>query len=123
MAASADLVAEVDAVIQRDSVRVLTDTVEVVPCTIQGVTVRASITLYPEPVSATLDTAKAQLEAAFDQQKSLGWDVTKAWITANLFTTGIQNIALESPAEDVVVGDDACAALTGVELTLAGRTW
>lgn len=121
--ASADLLAKVNEILQSDSIRVLTDTVEVVPCTIQEITVRAKITLYPDTVEAAVDGAKSQLETAFDQQKSLGWDVSRAWITAHLFTSGVQNIVLESPGEDVVIADDACAALTNVELTLAGRNW
>lgn len=121
--ASPELLKVVNDVIQSDSVRVLTDTVEVVPCTITEVIVKAKVWLYPETLESVLDTAQTRLETAFNAQKSLGWDVTKSWIHAHLFVEGIQNIELESPLNDILVADDACAALKSCELTLAGRAW
>lgn len=121
--ASEDLLKTVNEVIQSDSVRVLTDTVEVVPCTITDVAVKAKVWLYPETLESILETAQTQLETAFNTQKSLGWDVTKSWLNAHLYVEGIQNIELESPLSDILVADDACTALKSCELTLAGRTW
>ena len=72
---------------------------------------------------SVLSLAKTQLEEAFEKQKSLGWDVSRSWIIAHLFVEGVQKVDLESPLEDFVVGDEVCAALTKVELTLAGRQW
>lgn len=93
------------------------------PCTIQDVTVKAKVWLYPETLESVLETAQDRLEAAFNTQKSLGWDVTKSWLNAYLYVEGIQNIELESPLDDLLVADDACTALKSCELTLAGRTW
>lgn len=121
--ASLDLLQKVSEVIQSDAVRVLTDTIEVVPCTITPISVRAQVFLYPSAPETVLETARAQLEGAFESQKSLGWDVTTSWITAHLFTDGIQKIVLERPVGDTIVADDACAALTSIDLTFAGRTW
>lgn len=121
--ASDDLIRKVSEVIQSDSVRVLTDTVEVVPCTITNIAVKAKVFLYPNTPETVLITAQKQLESAFDAQKSLGWDVSTSWITAHLFVDGIQKIELESPQSDIVVADDACAALKCQQLTFAGRIW
>lgn len=121
--ASPELLKTVNDVLQSDSVRVLTDTVEVVPCTTTDVVVKAKVWLYPETLASVLETAKDQLTAAFNTQKSLGWDVTKSWLNAHLYVEGIQNIEFESPSDDIFVADDACAALKSCELTLVGRTW
>ncbi|MDR1207837.1 MAG: hypothetical protein LBJ89_00635, partial [Holosporales bacterium] len=67
--------------------------------------------------------AKNKLESAFESQKSLGWDVSRSWLIANLFTDGIQNITLTTPASDVSIADDACAALTSVTMAFGGRQW
>jgi phage-related baseplate assembly protein len=121
--ASNELLEKVTEIITSDSVRVLTDTVEIVGCTIVPIALSATVTLHPETPQGVLATAKTKLEAAFEAKKSLGWDVSKAWLIANLFVEGIQNIALTSPANDVAIADDACAALTSVTLTFGGRQW
>jgi phage-related baseplate assembly protein len=121
--ASDELLEKVTEIITSDSVRVLTDTVEVTRCMIVPIALEAAVTLHPETPQSVLTAAKAKLEAAFEAQKSLGWDVSKAWLIANLFVEGIQNITLTSPTSDVSIADDACAALTGVNLTFGGRQW
>lgn len=120
---SDDLIQKVSNALQSDSVRVLTDTVEIVPCTITNIDVKAKVFLYPHTPETVLEEAKNQLEKAFEAQKSLGWDVSTSWITAHLFVEGIQKIELESPQNDIVIADDACAALKCQQLTFAGRIW
>jgi phage-related baseplate assembly protein len=121
--ASPDLLEKVEETITSDSVRVLTDTVEIVGCTIVPIALNATITLHPETSQNVLLTAKNKLESAFESQKSLGWDVSRSWLIANLFVDGIQNITLTTPINDVSIADDACAALTSVTLTFGGRQW
>jgi phage-related baseplate assembly protein len=121
--ASPDLLEKVTETVTSDSVRVLTDTVEVVGCTIVPIALNATITLHPETPQNVLNTAKSKLETAFESQKSLGWDVSKSWLIANLFVDGIQNITLTSPTTDVAIADDACAALTSINLVFGGRQW
>lgn len=118
-----DLIQKVVSVIQSDSVRVLTDTVEIVPCTITNINVKAKVFLYPNTPETVLEDAKNQLEKAFESQKSLGWDVSTSWITAHLFVEGIQKIELDSPQTDIEIADDACAALKCQPLSFAGRIW
>jgi phage-related baseplate assembly protein len=121
--ASPDLLEKVTEIITSDSVRVLTDTVEVVGCTIVPIALEAAVTLHPETPQGVLITAKTKLETAFEGKKSLGWNVSKSWLIANLFVDGIQNITLTSPTADIAIADDACAALTNVTLTFGGRQW
>lgn len=118
-----DLIQKVASVIQSDSIRVLTDTVEIVPCTITNIDVKAKVFLYPNTPETVLEDAKNQLEKAFESQKSLGWDVSTSWITAHLFVEGIQKIELDSPQADLEIADDACAALKCQQLSFAGRRW
>jgi phage-related baseplate assembly protein len=121
--ASTDLLETVRSAITSDSVRVLTDTVEVVGCTIIPIALEASVTLTPETPQNVLFSAKSKIEYAFEARKSLGWDVSKSWLIAHLFVDGIQNVTLTSPANDIAIADDACAALTSVNLTFGGRQW
>jgi phage-related baseplate assembly protein len=121
--ASPDLLEKVTETITSDSVRVLTDTVEIVGCTIVPIALNATVTLHPETPSSVLNAAKTKLESAFESQKSLGWDVSMSWLIANLFVDGIQNITLNNPSSDITIADDACAALINVILTFGGRQW
>jgi phage-related baseplate assembly protein len=121
--ASVDLLEKVSDVITSDSVRVLTDTVEITGCTIVQITLEAAVTLHPDAPHSVLNVAKSKLEAAFDARKNLGRDVARSWLIANLFVDGVQNITLAAPASDVSIADDACAALTSVNLTVGGRQW
>jgi phage-related baseplate assembly protein len=117
------LLEKVTDTITSDSVRVLTDTVEIVGCTIVPIALNATIILHPETPQNVLLTAQNKLESAFESQKSLGWDVSRSWLIANLFVDGVQNITLTNPANDISIADDACAALTSVNLTFGGRQW
>lgn len=111
----------VRATVGRDDVRVLTDTVEVVPAAILPVTVTARVWLYPDTPTAVFTGLAPALTAAVDAARGLGWDCTRSWLTARLHAAGVQRVELLSPAADVVAGADSCIALTATDIQLAGR--
>lgn len=119
--ASADLVEAVDAHIQADEVRVLTDTVTVQGANIINVNVTAQVYLYPQTPQEVFDNLEAGLRAAFDAQSGLGWDVTTSWLIAQLHPAGVQRVLLTAPAANVVCSPSDAPALGTVTLTLAGR--
>jgi len=111
----------VRATLARDDVRVLTDTIDVVPATIIPVTITARVWLYPETPTAVHDQLATSLTAALRQERGLGWDLTRSWLTARLHVAGVHKVELTGPAADIVVDADACVALASVMLTLEGR--
>jgi phage-related baseplate assembly protein len=119
--ASAELVATVDARVQADDVRVLTDTVFVAGATIKPVNVAASVYLYPDTPVEVFNTLQARLEAAFEAQSGLGWDVTRTWLISQLHPAGVQRVELAQPLANVVCAPGEAPALASVTLTLAGR--
>lgn len=119
--ASPELVAAVDARIQADDVRVLTDTVNVAGATIKPVTVAASVYLYPDTPVEVFTTLQARLNAAFDAQSGLGWDVTRTWLISQLHPAGVQRVELVQPTTNVICAPGEAPALASVTLTLAGR--
>lgn len=119
-AAPADTLEAVRATIGRDDVRVLTDTVSVVPATIVPVAVAARVWLYPETPSQVFDRLAGDLSAAVAGARGLGWDLTRSWLTARLHVAGVHKVELTAPAADVAIGPDACVALAGADLTFAG---
>ena len=117
------LLKEVTDAVTHDTVRVLTDSVEVVACSIQSTPIIADITLYPESNADILARAKTRLSKAISEQKRLGWDLTRSWVMGNLFVEGMQNIEIISPAEDIEIAENECVAIDFIELTLKDRRW
>lgn len=118
--ASPELLAAVNAVLQSDAVRVVTDTVTVTGATIQTVNVAAQIYLYPSTPTSAFDGLQAALTAAFTANAGLGWDVTRSWLIAQLHPAGVQRVELTAPTQDVICSPTQSPALGTVALTFAG---
>jgi phage-related baseplate assembly protein len=119
--ASSGLLATVNAVLQSDTVRVITDVVTVASATINTVPVTAQVYLYPDTPIEVFNGLQASLQAAFTAASGLGWDVTRSWLIAQLHPAGVQRVVLTAPAADVVCGPSQAPALGAITLTMAGR--
>lgn len=119
--ASNQLLQTVNAVLQSDSVRVITDVVTVAAATINTVPVTAQIYLYPDTPIEVFTGLQARLSAAFTAASGLGWDVTRSWLIAQLHPAGVQRVVLTAPAADVICGPSQAPALGAITLTMAGR--
>lgn len=113
---SDDLLQAVNDYIQRDDIRVLTDTVEVVACELLDIDVVAKITLMSSTPPEFLKTIKDTFKSAFEKNVGMGVSFSRAWIISNLFLDGVKDVQLLSPAADVVASETACARLINVEL-------
>ena len=115
------VIAAVRDVVMRDDVRVLTDTVEVVPAELIPVTVTARIWLYPDTPMAAFEAIEARLTQALVARAGLGWDLTRSWCIAELHQGSVHKVELLSPAHDVPVHPHQAVRLTGLHLEFAGR--
>lgn len=111
----------VRATVLRDDVRVLTDTVEVVPVSLVPVTVSAQIWLYPDTPMAVFDGLASRLTRELAQAAVLGWDLTRSWLIGQLQQAGIHKVELISPDADIRIHSTQAVRLTDVQLTFAGR--
>lgn len=111
----------VRATVLRDDVRVLTDTVEVVPVSLVPVTVAAQIWLYPDTPMGVFDGLTPRLTRELAQAAVLGWDLTRSWLIGQLQQPGIHKVALNEPATDIRIHSTQAVRLTDVQLTFAGR--
>jgi phage-related baseplate assembly protein len=100
----------------REDIRMLTDTVEVVPCGLIDVNVKAKIILMNSTPSEILETIKSSFILVFNKIAGLGVSISRAWIISNMFLSGVKDVELITPTEDVLVSEIECAKLTGVEL-------
>jgi phage-related baseplate assembly protein len=119
--ASPALIAAVDAVVQADSVRPVTDTVTTVGAEILEIDVAASVWLYPETPDSVFNGLADRLRESFDAQSGLGWDLTQSWISAQLHPAGVQRVEVTSPTSGQVVTPRQAPVLGTVDLTMAGR--
>jgi phage-related baseplate assembly protein len=115
------LLETVRATVLRDDVRVLTDTVEVVPVSLVPVAVSANIWLYPDTPMAVFDGLSSRLTRELAQAAVLGWDLTQSWLIGQLQQPGIHKVELINPNADIRIHSTEAVRLTDVKLTFAGR--
>lgn len=101
--------------LNREDVRILTDTIEVVSCNIIEIDIHSKISIKRPDI---IETVKKKFIEKFETTKRLGWSVTRSWIIANLFVEGVENVELIEPREDVVVLGNECANLRNLKIEL-----
>ena len=111
----------VRAVVLRDDIRVLTDTVEVVPAELIPVTVHARLWLYPDAPMETLSAIEAVFAFTLAACAGLGWDLTRSWIIAALQRPGVHKVELLSPTTDIRAHANQAVRLMNLNLEFAGR--
>lgn len=120
-AASAALVAKVDAYLSDVTRRPLTDLITVQSAAIINYDVVATLHTYRGPdADIVLDAARTRLAAYVADCHRLGRDVTRSGIFAALHVDGVQNVDLIRPAADLIVSRQAAPYCTGVTVTFAG---
>ena len=111
----------VRAVVLRDDIRVLTDTVEVVPAELIPVTVTARIWLYPDTPMAAFEAIEARFKEALAAQSGLGWDLTPSWVIGELQRPGVHKVELLAPTTDIRANANQAVRLMHLNLEFAGR--
>lgn len=111
----------VRAVVLRDDIRVLTDTVEVVAAELMPVTVHARLWLYPDAPLETLAAIQAVFTSTLAAYAGLGWDLTRSWIVGQLQRAGVHKVELLSPSTDIRMAPNQAVRLASLNLEFAGR--
>ena len=120
-AAPAALINTVAAYVSDESRRPLTDFVTVQSASIVNYAVVATLTTFSGPDGGVvLDTARASLDAYVEASHRLGRDITRSGIFAALHVEGVQNVALTSPAADLVISRAQAPYCTAITLNYAG---
>lgn len=119
--ASPELLATVEAVVNADTVRPLTDLVTVASAAIVEFAIEAQLTLYAGPdADLILAAANTRLDQLLADSRRIGRDITRSALFAALHVGGVQNVTLIEPAADVVIGPTQAATLTMRSVTIAG---
>ena len=119
--ASAELLATVAAIVNDPAIRPLGDLVTVASATLVRFAIVATLTTFSGPdVNMVLAAARASLDAYLAENRKLGRDINRAGIIAALKVPGVENVALPSPAGDVVCTLAQAALPTAITITHAG---
>lgn len=121
--ASNELIDTVDAALNAEDVRPMTDQVTVQSAIIVPYTITAELTLYPGPDSAVvLAAAQEAAQAYADDMHRIGFDVTLSGIYRALHQPGVQNVSLTAPVADIVVDETEASYCSAITVTVAGST-
>lgn len=117
------LLDKVDAALNKEEIRPLTDNVVVQSASIVEYTITAQLVLYPGPDSnVILQAAKDELKKYVDAMHRVGFDVTISGIYQALHRPGVQTVNLTMPTSSIVVSDGQAAYCTAINVTIAGAT-
>lgn len=121
-AASPATITAVDAVLNHEAVRPLTDFVTVQSADIVNFNILADLYLYFGPdAGLIMQTAMAGLTAYLTENRRLGRDITRAGIIAALKVAGVQNVILTAPAADLILTPLQCGYAANVTVNNAGN--
>jgi phage-related baseplate assembly protein len=118
--ATTQMLTAVDAVMQNDEVRVITDSVSTTSANVVGVNVEAEVYLYPDSSANVLEGIEAAIRAAVQSEGGLGWDLTLSWLIKNIHVNGVQRVELISPTTNQVADDGTAISIGTVTITNMG---
>lgn len=103
-----------------DSVRVVSDEINVLSAVFQTVNIQATVHLLDGAPYSVFSGLAAGLQQAWALRQAMGVDLTHSWIVAQLMQPGVQKVVVSLPAEDVVVGGSMAIAMGAIDLTFGG---
>lgn len=117
-----DLLDLVEATLNDEEIRPLTDAVTVQAATIVEYTVDAELYLYGGPDAETVRAeAESRLLTYLSDHHRLGHDITLSGLFAALHVEGaVQRVELTEPSETLVIAADEAAYCTSVSVVVAG---
>lgn len=118
---SPEVLDAVEALLNSDGIRPLTDRVTITGATSVAFDIDAQLVLYPGPDQALiLATANAALDNLLSESRRLGRDITRSAIIAALHVGGVQNVILNAPVADVSVDLTQIANVGARSVSVAG---
>tara|TARA_B100001063_G_scaffold245998_1_gene283493 strand:- start:1087 stop:2073 length:987 start_codon:yes stop_codon:yes gene_type:complete len=118
--ASPQMLAAVDAVMQNDEVRVITDTVTTSSANVVSVDIEAQVYLYPDSSANVLQGLEAAIRTGVANEGGLGWDLTLSWLIKNIHVDGVQRVELITPTTNQVADDGTAISVGTVTITNMG---
>lgn len=112
------LIEKVKARVTAPDVKVLTDTLDVVPTDLVEVDVVADIIPERGGQLVSADIIAAAFADEVERERHLGWDFAPSWIIKQLHGSNVQEVQLHSPASNVVIQPNQCIAVRNLSLNI-----
>ncbi|MCD6526992.1 MAG: baseplate J/gp47 family protein [Desulfuromonas sp.] len=111
----------VEAALNIETVRPLTDQVTVQAATITNYTIDATLYVYPGPDAEVVRQAAQDAVTQYTiDHHALGYDITLSGLYAALHQPGAQRVELASPVENLTIAATAAAYCTAIIVTTGG---
>lgn len=121
-AASDALLAAVNRALSDESVRPMTDMVQVHSAAIVDYAIDAELVMFPGPDGDVVrDAALSAARAYVQAQQRIGYDITLSGIYAALHQPGVQRVNLWAPTDNLIISDAEAAFCSGINVTIAGQ--
>lgn len=121
--ASLELLETVEAALNAETIRPMTDEVTVLSAAIVNYTIEAQLIIYPGPDAAVvLESALDAINVYTEEQRRIGYDVTLSGIYAALHRPGVQRVDLTAPLANLVIGSGEASFCTLIDVTVAEAT-
>ena len=112
------LIEKVRARVAAPDVRVLTDTVEVVPTELIAVDIVADILPLEGSLPIDRDILAQSFTDRLELQRRLGWDLAPSWIISQLHSDNVKEVLLQQPAANVVIQPNQCVVANSITLNI-----
>lgn len=122
-AASQDLINKVNAALNAEKVRPMTDRVTVLSSSIVNYTITAELIMYPGPDHEVVRQASlAAVTEYAETQRRIGYDITMSGLYAALHQPGVQRVNLTAPTTTLVIDNGEASNCTAIIVTVAEDT-
>lgn len=115
------LLAKVETALTQPDVQVVSDRFNVQSAIRRTVNVAVSVRLDLTVPESVADTVAATLVTAWHKQDLLGLDLTRAFLIQEANVTGVTNVEVIEPAQDVVAAENEAIGIGTVTVTISGR--
>lgn len=117
--ASEELLGVVKGKVDNETVRRGNDILSIVSAVIASVSVKASVTLFPDASPSLLDGLDQTIIARWNAMPRLGLDLTPFWLKSQFALPGIYGVELDIPAFEI--GRSRAVGIQAVEIVITGR--
>lgn len=119
--ASDEVLAAVNAAVNAQDARPLTDKVTVLSAEILGYEIEATLYTFPGPdAGVVLQEARTRLDAYVDQCHRLGREVVVSGLHAALHVSGVERVELTKPAANIAISRTQAPYCTAIALVHGG---
>lgn len=121
--ASPELIATVDAALNAERIRPMTDQVTVQSASIVDYVITAELVILPGPDASVVRQAALDAVTAYaENQRELAYDITLSGLYHALHQSGVQNVVLAAPTANIVIGEGEASNCTAITVTVSGAT-